>query len=239
MTKQAAYAQFAMWLKRQHPEVFAQLLSASSTLGRLSEIYRGPRFSRRSRHGLGDYADYASAAPDVSSIVADVPSFSLDQIDVSAPALDSGPSLEQSIASETAGAASLGIPSLAASVPTMPAVAPTAAASSVGQTLSQNAGLIQATLSAANTIVTSNAAAQLIKAQAQRAAAGLAPANVGYMTVTDPSTGQVSAIPVLNTGSGQLPLSMSGIDRLAPSTFLQNYGLYIMLGIAALIVATE
>jgi hypothetical protein len=238
MTKQAAYAQFAMWLKKQHPEVFAQLLSASSTLGRLSEIYRGPRFSDRARHSFGDYADYASAAPDVSSIVADVPSFSLDQIDVSAPALDSGPSLEQSIASETAGAASL-TPSLAASVPTMPAVAPTAAASSVGQTLSQNAGLIQATLSAANTIVTSNAAAQLIKAQAQRAAAGLAPANVGYMTVTDPSTGQVSAIPVLNTGSGQLPLSMSGIDRLAPSTFLQNYGLYIMLGIAALIVATE
>lgn len=228
-----------MWLKRQHPDVFAQLLSTSKTLSGLQAVYRGPRFSRRARQGLGDYADYiGGAVSDASSIVADVPSFSLDQIDVSAPAVDAGPSLEQSIASETAGAASL-TPSLAESIPTLPVVQPTAAASSVGQTLANNAGLIQATLSAANTIVTSSAAAQVIKAQAQRAAAGLAPANVGYRTVTDPATGEVSAIPVLNTGTGQLPLSTAGINRLAPSTFLQNYGLYIMLGIAAFVVATD
>jgi hypothetical protein len=251
LTKSQAYAQFAMWLKMYHPAVFAQLVSASSTLGRLQALYRGPSFSARQSQRFGDYADYFDIGSAASSI-ADVPSFSLDEIDVSAPALDEGPSLEQSVSDETALAASvqpsiseetalqtMQVPSVAESVPTMPTVTPTAAASNVGQTLANNAGLIQATLSAANTVVTSNAAAQLIQAQAQRAAAGLAPANVGYMTVTDPTTGAVSTIPVLNTGSGQLPLSTAGINQLSPATFLQNYGLYIMLGLAALVVAME
>jgi hypothetical protein len=227
-----------MWLQRNHPEVFAQLQGASATLGRLSAIYRGS-FARRTRQAFGDYADYVSAAgSDVAYAASAVPDFTLDQIDVTAPALDAGPSLEQSIADETAGAASL-TPDISSSVPTVPVSTPTAAASSLGQTLSQNAGLITATLNAANTIVTTKAAAQVIQAQAQRAAAGLAPANVSYTTVTDPTTGEVSAIPVLNTATGQLPLSTAGIDQLAPATFLQNYGLYILLGLAALVVATE
>jgi hypothetical protein len=241
VTKSDAYAQFAMWLSANHPAVFADLVSTSKTLGRMPEIYRGSFSSRReaSRATLGDYADYFSDA--AVTVSYDIPSFSIDSIDPGALDLSTGgSSLESEISSETSGAASLTpTASVADSVPTMPPVAPTAAASSVGSTLASNAGLIQATLSAANTIVTSNAAAAVIAAQAQRAAAGLAPANVGYTSVTDPTTGAVSLIPVLNTGSGQLPLSTSGIDQLAPATFLQNYGLYIMLGLAALVVAME
>lgn len=245
MTRQAAYAQFAMWLQIQHPEVFAQLLSSSRTLGRLSEIYRGPRFAERSGQRLGDYADYFSAADSAADLAADVPD--LDEIDVGAPALESGSSLEESISAETESATTASLqPSISEEtalqtmqVPTLPPVAPTAAASSVGATLASNAGLIQATLSAANTIVTANAAAQVIAAQAQRAAAGLAPANVTYATVTDPTTGAVSTVPVLNTANGQLPLSTAGINALSPATFLQNYGLYIMLGLAALVVAMD
>ena len=245
LTQPQAYTQFALWLQKQHPDVFAELLKAAVTLSGLSAIYRAPSFSARASQRFGDYADYFSAADSAADLVASVPDFSLDEIDVSAPALNDAPSLEQSISDETATAASL-TPSISEEtalqtmqVPTVPISTPTAAASTVGQTLASNAGLIQATLSAANTIVTSNAAAQVIQAQAQRAAAGLAPANVSYATVTDPTTGAVSAVPVLNTGSGQLPLSTAGIDSLAPSTFLQNYGLYIMLGLAALIVAMD
>lgn len=241
MTKREAYEQFAMWLRAHHPALFAQLQSTSTTLGRLHALYRGPTFATRARHSLGDYADYFGAASDAVAYTADIPDITLDQIDVSAPALgDEGSSLEQDIASETAGAASLTpTVSTADTVPTAAPVAATPAASSIASALASNAGLITATLNAANTVVTSKAAAQLIQAQANRAAAGLAPADVGYATVTDEATGAVSAVPVLNTVNGQLPLSTAGIDALSPSTFLQNYGLYIMLGLAALVVAVE
>ena len=237
MTRLQAYQQFAMWLQGQHPEVFAQLVSASNTLGKLQALYRGPRFVERSGQRLGDYADYFSDA--AVSVSYDIPSFSVDSIDLGASDIATGGSLESEIAGETSGAASLTPTSVADQVPTVPPVAPTAAASSVATTLASNAKLITATLSAANTIVTSNAAAAVIQAQANRAAAGLAPANVGYTSVTDPTTGAVSLVPVLNTANGQLPLSTAGIDQLAPSTFLQNYGLYIMLGLAALVVALD
>jgi hypothetical protein len=232
-----AYAQYAMWLRANHPQFFAQLLSASSTLGKLHAIYSGPRFSERNRHSLGDYADYFSDA--AVSVSYDIPTFSVDSLDIGASDLSTGSSLESEISSETSGVATLTPTPTADSVPTMPAVAPTADASTVASTLASNAKLITATLSAANTIVTSNAAAAVITAQAQRAAAGLAPADVGYASVTDPTTGAVSLVPVLNTANGQLPLTTGGINSLAPATFLQNYGLYIMLGLAALVVATE
>ena len=103
LTKPQAYAQFALWLKGQHPALFAELLKTAVTLSGLAAIYLAPSFSARQSQRFGDYGDYI----DLSSAASiDVPSFSLDEIDVSAPALaEEGPSLEQSIADETALAA--------------------------------------------------------------------------------------------------------------------------------------
>lgn len=240
MSRAQAYGQFAAWLQAMHPALFAQLLAASQTLSGLQALYRGPLFSARAAQSFGDYADYFDIGDSAADLADAAPDFTLPEIDVTASAVDEGPSLEQEIASDTAGASSPITSQIAPdSVPTAPPVAPSAAASTVGSTLVANAGLLTATLNAAATVVTTKAAAQVIQAQAQRASSGLAPAAVSYVPVTDATTGIVSTVPVLNTANGQLPLSAAGIDSLAPATFLQNYGLYIVLGLAALVVALE
>lgn len=256
--KTAAYTQFAVWLQLNHPALFAQLASVANKSSQLGRIYRDSFAHRRSQQ-MGDYydfADFGSDASDFSNAFADTPiSVDLDipEMNLSDSLLSDmqSPSIADSISAETQGAATLSeqvdagaVPALppiqsAASIPTMPPVQPSSSASSVGSTLAANAGLITASLNAANTIITSNTAAQVIQAQAQRAAAGLAPANVGYQTYTDPTTGAVSLVPVLNGANGQLPLNTAGINALSPATFLQNYGLYIMLGLAALVVAMD
>src|SRR5271167_1377913 len=101
LPKQQAYEQFAMWLRAQHPELFAVLLKSAVTLGQLAAVYRGS-FGARSRQSFGDYADYFGDAASSVSYTADIPSISLDEIDVTATSLDDGPSLEQDIAAETA-----------------------------------------------------------------------------------------------------------------------------------------
>jgi hypothetical protein len=263
LSPQAAYTQFAAWVQAWHPNVFNQLVAAAAREAALGAIYRDT-FARRTGQAFGDYADYFT---DVSSAV-DYDASVLPEIDVtgsSSSLLDSldtsgsgggslldnldtssdTSSISSDVAAETASATAAPITTDIsaetpdASIPTATTATPSAAASSVGSTLASNATLITAALRAASTVLSTQAAAAVIQAQAQRAAAGLAPANVSYATYTDPVTGVVSTVPVLNTGSGQLPLTTAGINELAPSTFLQNYGLYIMLGLAALVVAWE
>jgi hypothetical protein len=258
LTKAQAYTQFATWLERQHPDVFSVLLSQSQRLSGLAVIYRG-RFADRRESARQAFGDYYLSATDISDLATtfDTSTDLLPEITVTADAgggatlidsLDSGPSIADQVSAQTAIATAnpittpieTAVPTdVTAAIPTAPVSPPSSAASTVGQTLVNNTGLLRSALNAANTVITSNAAAAVITAQAQRAAAGLAPANVSYIPVTDSSTGQVSTVPVLNTASGQLPLSTSGINALAPATFLQNYGLYIMLGLAALVVAWE
>jgi hypothetical protein len=256
---QASYTQLAVWLQRYEPALFQTLLAKSRKLSALGDLYRGPFFTDRARHSFGDYADYFSDAASIvdysSSAVGDIGDV-LDDDDFISGSLESEleePSISEGVAAETANASDLPIASNvsdaplpsdvtnpldiqgdASSIPTMPTAAVNSAASTVGQTLSSNAGLLVATLNAANTILSANAAANLVAAQAARAAAGLAPANVSYV-----ADGSGNLVPVLNTGSGQLPLTAAGVDALAPATFLQNYGLYIMLGLAGLVLAME
>lgn len=250
----AAYSQFAVWLQRHEPDVFAQLLSSAQKMSALGALYRG-RFTgvRResSRSQFGDYASYTGIV-DISAPSPDTTM--LDPIVVESSAGGGGAfdnSLAAAVSADTAGTALDVSPTvvlenqppadLQANIPTMPTASVGSAASSVGSFLSSLASpqVALAALKAATQIVSTNATANVITAQAQRAANGQAPANVSYIPVTDNATGIVSPMPVLNTGQGQLPLSSAGINRLAPSTFLQNYGLYIMLGLAALVFATS
>jgi hypothetical protein len=265
LTPQDAYTQFAAWVQAWHPNVFNALVSAAAKEVALGDLYRGPMFAERQSQRFGDYADYFSDLSDAVSY--DAGDFAdldltgsaggslldtldtstdtgggslLDNLDEENNSIASGVEAETAttdipIASSTVDAGTLDT----SSIPTTTTDTPSAAASSVGSTLAANSSLITAALRAASTVLSTQAAAAVIQAQAQRAAAGLAPANVGYATVTDPTTGLVSTVPVLNTGTGQLPLTTAGINALAPATFLQNYGLYIMLGLAALVVAWE
>lgn len=250
-----SYTQLAVWIERHEPVLFSQLVAKTQKLKALGDLYRAPPFYRREGQALGDYGDYFSDVASAISYTAsdiDLSNISLDTFDTgSLEAELAEPSIADSVAAETAGAvetpisvnedlglpsdiANVNIPDVSASIPTMPNVSnPSASASTVGQALSSNAGLLVATLNAANTVLQANAASNLLQAQASRAAAGLAPANVSY--VSTPS----GVVPVLNTGSGQLPLTGSGINALAPSTFLQSYGLYIMLGLAGLVLVME
>lgn len=234
-----SYTQFAAWLQRVHPDVFAKLLANVQKLSGLSALYRG-RFAGRREASRNTFGDYEI---DLSSLA-----------DAIGPA-DYAPmdfSITDAISADTAGAelSPMGLTAGSVSaptyltqdqIPTLTTASPSSSASSVGNFLSNLATpqVALAALRAATTIVTSNNAANVITAQANRAAAGQAPANVSYIPVTDSSTGIVTAQPVLNTSNGQLPLSASGINSLAPATFLQNYGLYIMLGLAALVFATS
>ncbi len=260
--KVGPYTQFAVWLQKTHPEVFARILASAQKLQGLNALYRGPAFVRRQSQAMGDYSDYFSSAPLDSGIdwstVADITPADFN-IDTGGSLLDSvgdygeDSSLSDQISAQTAAAAQQPAPDIVMNIPTdisssigsgidiptLPVTSPSSAASTVGSILAANAHLLTTALQAASTVLSTNAAANLIQAQANRAAAGLAPANVSYQTYTDPTTGQVQTVPVLNTGNGQLPLNTAGINALSPSTFLQNYGLYIMLGLAALVVALE
>jgi hypothetical protein len=250
----AAYDQFAVWLQRQHPDVFAQLLAQAQKIQGLGRLYRGRFTGRESSRGLGDYASYI----DLSSVASDAAAASPDMLDAitvesaytgGGSAFDN--SLSAAVSADTAGvnldvsptvALDAGAPAdLQTNIPTMPSASVGSAASSVGSFLSSLATpqVALAALRAATQVITANDTAKVITAQAQRAANGQAPANVSYVPVTDNATGIVSAMPVLNTGQGQMHLSTAGINALAPSTFLQNYGLYIMLGLAALVFATS
>lgn len=256
MNKAAAYTQLAAWVQKNHPEVFAAWVDIANRQTQLGLIYRSRLFSARESQKLGDYSDYIADIGEAAGDIADDSSFysAIDDLDIGAADsslldnLDDSGSIANDVSAETAIAdanpltTSIDVgstPDITTSIPTSVTAAPSSAAASVGSTLAANSTLITTALKAASTILSANAAASVIAAQAQRAAAGLAPANVGYVTSTNPLTGQVTATPVLNTANGQLPLTGSGIDALSPSTFLQNYGLYIMLGLAALVVATE
>lgn len=228
-----AYTQFAAWLERRHPDVFAQLLANARKVQGIGALVRGTRFSERTRHGFGDYyIDLSSLADAVGPSEYSASDFSI----------------ANAVSADTAGAelspiagANPSMPSLSTDqIPTFSAPA-SSSASSVGSFLSSLATpqVVMSALKAATQIITTNATANVIQAQAQRAAAGQAPANVSYIPVTDSTTGIVSPQAVLNTPSGQLPLTGAGINALAPATFLQNYGLYIMLGLAALLVSME
>jgi hypothetical protein len=135
--------------------------------------------------------------------------------------------------SATLATPTVNIPSDVATTPSVPV---SSAASSVGSFLSSQNGasILLATLKGANQIVSSLAAANVIEAQAARAAAGYAPANIGYTTTTDPNTGQVTVVPVLNQNGSQIALGDNAVDSIAPPGFLQNYGVYLIVGAAAL-----
>jgi hypothetical protein len=172
---------------------------------------------------------------------------------------NSGTPSKDEIAAQTASAANpdlstaITAQNLAATIETPPTVSVadtvattsgnpvSAAASSVGSFLSSAQGgqILLATLKGASAIVNSVAAANVIEAQAQRAAAGLQPANVGYTLVTDPTTGQQTAVPVLNQNGNQIALGSNAVSALAPPGFLQNYGVYLIMGAAALALLSE
>jgi hypothetical protein len=225
-----ASVQFAAWLQKNHPAPFNQLLKASLAAKRLGDL---------------DDLDFDTSDIEVPDV--EVPDISLD---LDLPPLsgtdffslgNSGAPTSTEISQLTAGASA----PVAVSAPTMPPptanTGNTSALQSVGNFIASPGGgqVIQAITSGANQIVTSQAAAATIAAQAARAAAGLAPANVTYTTYTDPNTGQVTAVPVLNGSQGSLPLNASGISALIPASFLQSSGLWIIVGLAALYFLME
>lgn len=254
----AANVQFAAWLQKNHPAVFQSLLKRA-TAQSMGAIYRGNFAARSAKlEGFGDYGDYFSYFSSAVSDSTGLPSLDYSDLDVavdtapvttdlddqlqSAPIetsgdLDAETAVAPTVAIDSGDAASSMTPS---SVPTAPASAPTAATSSVGNYLSTPAGtqVLAAALTGTAQIINAASAASVITAQAQRAAAGMAPANVSYVATTNPSTGEATVTPVLNTSSGAVALSNAGIDALSPASFLQDYGLYIMLGIGALIALT-
>lgn len=224
-----ATVQFAAWLQKNHPAPFNKLLRASLA----------------AKQKLGDLDDFDTSDIEVPDV--EVPDISLD---LNLPTLsepdffdlgNSGAPTSTEISQLTAGANA----PLAVSAPTMQA--PTvntggvSALQSVGNFIASPGGgqVIQAITSGANKIVTSQEAAATIAAQAARAAAGYAPANVSYTTYTDPNTGQVTAVPVLNGQNGYLPLNSTGISALIPSSLLQGGGIWLILGLAALYLLME
>lgn len=260
----AANIQFAAWLQKNHPQVFKVLLK-KATASAMGAIYRGNFDQRRQAlEGFGDYGDYFSyfssavsdstglpALSDISNLdnsnlvdsVTDTPvTTDLDDQLQSEPLepsgdLDAETAVAPTVAIDSGDAASSITPS---GVPTAPASAPTSATSSVGNYLTSPAGaqVLSAAITGAAQIVNANTAANVIESQAARAAAGLAPANVSYVATTNPTTGQSTVTPVLNTSSGAVALSNAGIEAMTPSSFLQEYGLYIMLGIGAFVALT-
>ena len=163
----------------------------------------------RARGGLGDIDDIdVSLDTSIydSTAGADIiaPDFSTASVDLSAPA--------------------------GATADIAPGWTSSPAVSDVGSFLQNSSGL-RTVLNAVNSAVSAPAAAQVIVTQAQRAAAGVAPANVTYTAVADPNTGEISAVPTMN---GQT-LTAAQIAALQPS-FLQRYGIWLIFGAAALVV---
>lgn len=255
-----SYIQFAQWLQKNHPAVFKQLLAGSQKNAQLSALYGGSFVGR-----FGDISvDYdLSAAPsfdtssvDTSSAFDTSGAFDTNALfdspesgglDAFTGTADTGPittdlnsyltdqaNINLGVAGETA-TATLQAPTLPDTIPPMPASAPSTSASSVGSFLASGSGLL-ALAKAATTVAGGIVAANVIQAQAQRAAAGQAPANVSYTTYTDPATGIVSTIPVVNTTAGQVPLQ--SVSSLTPS-FLQSNLPLLLLGAAALIYLME
>ena len=226
-----SFTQFAGWLKKNHPAPFNQLLKASvaakqSSLGDLDD--------------LGDDTDTDIDVPDVTvpdiTIDLDLPQLGTGDLtgepDFFTSTGNSGAPSSTEISALTSGAGNIAL-----TAPTASLSPSTPDTQSVGDFIAsaQSGQVIQAIASGANKIVTSQAAAATISAQAARAAAGLAPANISYTTVTNPATGEVTAVPVLNSATGSTPLNAAGIASLIPPSFLQSNGIWIMLGLAALL----
>jgi len=118
------------------------------------------------------------------------------------------------------------------------------AISSVGSFLTTGGGLnalantASAYFNSQSTAKNAQVQTAVLQAQSARALTGAAPANVSY--VTNPLTGQVT--PVLNTAGGTVPLSSSLLSSITPSglsAFLSQYGLWLALGAAGLVVLTS
>jgi hypothetical protein len=207
-----SYTQFAAWLQFNHPDVFGLLKTAAEHQATLDTIYKSNFSGRRGMGTFGDYFDYVSditsSLPDTSTLTDLTESTLFSDLDI--PSIDVG-SLDSAVTPTE-------ISTLTQSATSTPVVAP---------------DITTDTVSGANQVVGSIAAANVIQAQAARAASGLAPANVTYTTSVDPATGQVTAIPVLNTANGAIAVSAS---QIAPATFLQKWGLYIMLALGAFVI---
>ncbi len=250
--------QLAAWIQTNHPALFNVLLKRAKSQA-LHGLYPGSFIGRLGQDDLSDYFNSADAADAVanSDLSATDSGAVLPEITVTAENPNSteltgsgggagsdeeATSIQTAIANETAMA---NIPMTAVtadisgpapsvnitpdSVPTTSTSSTSSALSAVGNYLTSAQG-ITTLLKGAATIATTNATAALIQSQAQRAAAGLAPANVSYGAVTDPNTGIVTPVPVLNTAAGASPLSAAQIANLAPSTFLAQYGVYLLIG---------
>jgi hypothetical protein len=219
-----SYVAFADWLRLNHRTLFNALYrkAANAGLGQMDM----PDLTVASTGDATSYIDTSQldlSAPSASDIYASTAAADiLPPPDLSSMATVPDINIPDSYAASS-GDTPVSVPQ-SSSVPS--------AVSTVGKFLSSSQGL-QTVLSAANAIASSTAAAAIITAQAQRAAAGQAPANVRYYTTQNPTTGQVSAIPYINGA----PISQGQIAALQPS-FLQRYGIWLILGAAALIVAT-
>lgn len=214
MTPQSAIA-FAAWLQVQHPKVFASLVkTAKSSPKKLGDL---------------DWDDFAAADDFDSAPSTSETEFSIaDSVSAETAFADSPISVDSNF---TPG----GVDAFAPSTGNVPTIAPAtggvgAAVAAVGNFLASNPKVITTALGAAASIINTNAQAQAIAAQAARAAAGQAPANITYN-----SAGQ----PVLNTSSGQVPLNSSQISALTPSNILQSSMVWIILGAAALLYLTS
>lgn len=249
----APYLLLANWLQQQHPGVFARLAAEViySGLGDDSDptvdltpisvdtgsidtsgIDFGNTASPDSLLGITPTVDLqnialpSSLAPDTTSSADSVlgitdPTVSLQPISVTLPTdvsnevntpVSSSPSVASSIAS--------GVGSVV---------------SAVGNFLASPGG-VQSLVKLATAVV--SAQTPVISTQAARAAAGLAPAPISY--VTNPLTGAVT--PVLTTTGGSVPVGNSLLSALTPSglsQFVSQYGLYLGLGIALFMFATS
>lgn len=230
-TTQGARA-LAWWIANNHPAVFAQLAQkarVAATRTKLSGL------GCACRPGLGDddsstdyfgtpldtYTD-SSTFPDSSSTfnfdVVDPDTFTTPTIEVAAPNFD----IQDPSSSTTPSSSIL---------------------SSVANYLTSPAGLTAAATIAVGGLqvyaTSQQAAAQqaVLQAQASRVAAGLNPAAISY--TVNPATGQV--MPVVSSTTGQyLPVTSPLLAQLAGggtlSTFLSQYGLWLLIAGAAVLV---
>lgn len=237
MMSRASATALSAWLLKENPGVFATLLKnakVSKPLGTLGDDDTDPS------------SIYFDPADDTSDDIVDPSSFSIDTSSFVSPSVDISIAPLPAIDLSAANATTSSITSSAGS-------SIGSAVASVASVLLQGAAVVAPVAVAAlnASAAQSNAQAQIavLASQMNRAAAGVAPANIAYTAngtavyvPTAPAGGGLTTIPAglgspvtLPNGQVGYTLTPTALANLQPS-FLQQYGIWLVGGGAALLL---